>query len=60
MGVSSPEKTKRPTPAPPLKSVTGATDRAPEGSAIWLNALAEAKRSDIDSNFIILFVIRVA
>merc|ERR1719261_262032 len=41
--VSSPSNTSRPTPAPPLKSVTGDIDRAADGSAMGvLRPLATA------------------
>ena len=57
-GVPSPSKTSRPTPAPPLKSVPGLMDRAPEGSAIGeLRAPAVAKRRGIDNNFIMFSAI---
>ena len=58
-GVPSPSRTRRPTPAPPLKSVTGAKDRALDGSAI-LRASAVAKRRGIDSSCFIFLLVLLA
>ena len=58
-GVPSPSRTRRPTPAPPLKSVTGAKDRALDGSAM-LRASAVAKRRGIDSSCFMFLLVLLA
>jgi len=58
-GVPSPSRTRRPTPAPPLKSVTGAKDRALDGSAM-LRASAVAKMRGIDSSCFMFLLVLLA
>lgn len=53
-GVPSPSSTRRPTPAPPLKSFTGLKDRAVDGSAMLRASAAVVKRMGIDNNFFML------
>jgi len=58
-GVSSPSKTRRPTPDPPLKSTVGFRDRAEEGSAIGelkavtVVVVVMATRRIFDSDFMV-------
>ena len=56
-GVPSPSRTRRPTPAPPLKSFTGLKDRAVDGSAMLRASAAVAKRRGIDSKCFMMFLL---